>query len=164
LKAIVTVGLPACGKSTYARRLEKAGWDVLERDRIRQEIMMEREQEFSWEAWDLIDEDEVTQRFEARLTWLIQQRRSFIISDTNLNESRRSALVGLLRDKGVDVSVVLFDVPFRDLRARNAARGGFAVPYSAWVRLIPLWKAASARCRENRMIRVTQVPAVLAAA
>lgn len=164
MKAIVTVGLPACGKSTYARRLEKAGWDVLERDRIRQEIMMEREQEFSWEAWDLIDEDEVTQRFDARLSWLIRQRRSFIISDTNLNESRRGALVSLLRDKGVEVSVVLFDVPFRDLRTRNAARGGFAVPHSAWGRLISLWKTASARCKKDRMIRVTQVPAVLAAA
>lgn len=155
MKVIITVGLPACGKSTLAARLEKRGWYVLERDRIRREISLERQEEFHWGSWHLIDEEEVSHRWELRLWWHLNQGTPVIISDTNLNPRRRRELVDKLKARGCQVTLVLFDVPVDELRRRNAVRGPLGVEDHAFTLLYPKWKLARARFRKEGMIRVS---------
>ena len=81
MKAIVTIGLPASGKSTFAKTLEPQGFIVIERDRIRKSLA--GESEFSWETWDLQNEKKVTEIEREAIGDAAKQKRSIVVSDTN---------------------------------------------------------------------------------
>ena len=120
MKAIVTIGLPASGKSTFAKTLEPQGFIVIERDRIRKSLA--GESEFSWETWDLQNEKKVTEIEREAIGDAAKQKRSIVVSDTNLNARHREELLIYLKRLGFEIELVLFDAPCSICEERNLRR------------------------------------------
>lgn len=140
MKAYITVGLPACGKSTWAESVE--GACRVERDLIRQEVCAERGVEFAWDTWDRALEDEVQRRWSEQLQDLMRRRVNIVVSDTNLNAKHRRRLAETLVASGYEVTYVFFDVPEQVCRQRNAGRGRLRVQDDAYERLRPYFESA----------------------
>lgn len=122
MKAIVTVGIPASGKSTFAETLS-ASWRELNRDEIRKQLHRRTNgTEFTWSQWKWKREKEVTDIFQVRLRDALECKKNIICSDTNLHEGRRSQLIAQLEGLGYDVEVKVFHVEFDEACKRDAAR------------------------------------------
>lgn len=122
MKAIVTVGIPASGKSTFAETLS-ASWRELNRDDIRKQLHRRTHgTEFTWAEWKWKREKEVTDIFQVRLRDAVECKKNIICSDTNLHEGRRQQLIAQLEGLGYDVEVKVFHVEFDEACKRDAAR------------------------------------------
>jgi predicted kinase len=112
-RAIITVGLPACGKSTYARGLA-ATHAELNLDDLRAEI-----------SGDATNQDVTSRaigRRRHRLAELAKAGRDVILSDTHAKRRDRRRAIRDLRALGYEVEVVFFDVGEATCHRRNAAR------------------------------------------
>jgi predicted kinase len=112
-KAIITVGLPACGKSTYARSLA-ATHAELNLDDLRAEI-----------CGDATNQDVTGRaigRRRHRLAELAKAGRDVILSDTHAKRRDRRRAIRDLRALGYEVEVVFFDVGETTCHQRNATR------------------------------------------
>jgi predicted kinase len=111
--AILTIGAPASGKSTWARGYaEETGVAIVCRDDIR--IMQ------GLKHGD--NEDLVTVVEQALIEGLISEGKDFIVADTNINKKFRSRLIKFCHQRGADVELVVFDVPLDVLISRDNAR------------------------------------------
>lgn len=130
MKAIITVGVSASGKSTWARKFKSSKfpelWIEINRDNERRNILFEKTEgqvdELVWACWKWKWEKEVTQRCEENLLEAANAKASIIVSDTNLNKGRREALMKRLEDLGYEVEVKLFPISFEEACKRDAAR------------------------------------------
>jgi tRNA uridine 5-carbamoylmethylation protein Kti12 len=143
MQAVITLGLPGCGKSTWAApeaaRLRAV---IIERDIVRAEMAREAGEDFSWASWDFSREAEVTRRWQAAKAAALAAQVSVIFADTNLNIGYRRELVAELQRAGYTVRYVFFDVAPEVCRARNATRGPKAVDEVAYAKLAPGFRAA----------------------
>lgn len=118
--AIVTVGAPGSGKSTYARQFQ-ADVDIIERDIVRKDLG-----DGSKKAFYRIDfpetEQAVTAICDQQMRKAAKAGRSIIVSDTNTNEFTRHLLYRKSLDLGFKVRVIPFFVDLDVLLARNAER------------------------------------------
>jgi predicted kinase len=143
MEATITIGLPGCGKSTWAaKKAPSLGAAIIERDIVRAEMAREAGEEFSWASWDFSREAEVTRRWQAAKAAALAARVSVIFADTNLNIGYRRELVAELKSTGYSVRYVFFDVAPEVCRARNATRGPKAVAEVAYDKLVPAFQAA----------------------
>jgi predicted kinase len=136
--AILTVGLPGCGKSTWADH-HADGYRIVERDIIRSRLCEELGIEFSWATWDTRLEDRVTQLWGADIAQAIMGGADVCCSDTNLNPKYRKQLAERLLGAGYSVTYVLFDTHVQVCKARNALRGKRAVNEVAYEHLMPFF-------------------------
>jgi predicted kinase len=133
MKAILTIGLPGCGKSTWATKMAKDDdCVIIERDIIRQKICHENGRDFSWETWDTRLEARVTKMWESAVEKATSEAKDIIFADTNLNPVYRTRLVKRLSDLGYIVEYVFFDVDEKTCMQRNALRGSKAVEENAY--------------------------------
>lgn len=122
MKAIITVGVSASGKSTWASKFiaQEASkgvvWQRIERDCIRKGILIEKgiASDLEWNKWKMIWENDVTERVEVMLETAANTRTNVIFSDTNLNKERRENLIKKLEELGYSVEVKLFPVSFEE--------------------------------------------------
>jgi predicted kinase len=113
LKAIVTVGLPASGKSTYAAGL-KGDYVELNMDDLRFEICGDpTNQEVTHRAFG---------RRRRKLWELARQGRNVIISDTHAKRRDRKRTIRELKELGYEVELVFFNVGEQTCLKRNEAR------------------------------------------
>jgi predicted kinase len=132
MKAFVTVGIPASGKSTWAREICRPGNSHCEdevfeinRDAIREGIFFDRvhgQGGFTWAKWKWKWESEVTEIANQMIEEHADLRQSIVISDTNLHQGRRDALIEKLKALGYEVHVEVFHVGFEEALKRDAAR------------------------------------------
>lgn len=127
LKAVLTVGVSASGKTTWATDFVSSSddhWVNINRDDIRAEIYESKHpgKEFTWAKWNWKWEGLVTMRQSDMIACALRRGLNVIISDTNLNEGRRKDLIKSLSSLGYDVEVKLFDVSFEEALRRDAAR------------------------------------------
>lgn len=132
MKAIVTVGVPASGKSTFAleKIKEAAGKGVfmleINRDNIRKDLFSDlygsSDQSFTWDKWNWGWESKVTKAAEGLIQHAVDTKLDIIISDTNLNPGKRNALVRKLTCLGFDVSLQLVPVSLRNAILRDVSR------------------------------------------
>ena len=136
MKAIITVGISASGKTTWALEESRKAWtSVLSRDAERWEIMREKDIEPSWSNWRWKWEDQVTARIEQQLSYSSRWERDIIIADTNLSKGKREALKARLESLGYEVEVKVFHISFDEALRRDAARKdgvGFWVLAKQW--------------------------------
>lgn len=126
-KAIVTVGISASGKSTFASEWvkEKYGSRVeINRDEIRAFIVQDVQKRgpFTWAKWKWRDEKEVTQEANNLLENVIKANMDVIVSDTNLTEKYRVALIAKLESYGYEVEIKEFPIDIEEAWSRDAAR------------------------------------------
>lgn len=117
-QAIVTIGPPGCGKSTYAQRFIKNGWTEINRDNVR--FKNKERDYYNYRG----NEHKVTLTWNKELEDAIEIGNNIIISDTNLNLERLGNLKEKLSQAGYVVTEKHFQVDFEELLRRNNQRLG----------------------------------------
>ena len=113
-------GIPASGKSTYARELAATtGALYISRDEIRFSMLKDGEDYFA-------HEDEVMDSFIEQIQESINSRHNCIADATHLNYSSRVKVLNRLDLKNAKVILVIMDTPLAVCMARNAKRDGLA--------------------------------------
>lgn len=120
MRAIVTVGLPGCGKSTYAAGLGD-DYTELNLDTCRGIVC--------GDATNQAATPRAIFHRNRELERLAQAGRNVVLSDTNVKSRDRRGTIRQLRALGYTVHVVFFNVGERTCQARNAAR---ANPVPEW--------------------------------
>lgn len=121
MKAVLTVGISCSGKSTYAAKLVEHGFREINRDWIRFNIVKPGE---DWRTYKFNskNEDEVTKIQGQMIMESWESGEDIVISDTNLAEGRRDALIQKLEDLGYDVDVEVLTVPLVEAYKRDTYR------------------------------------------
>ena len=128
MKAIVTVGISASGKTTWAESFVKTnGGVIICRDDVRTEILESRlgrklEAGELWKLWKFKDENLVNDVVSAKLASAAGSGDDVIIADTNLSAQRNTTLKNSLEDIGYDVEFKYFDISVEDAWKRDRAR------------------------------------------
>jgi F420-dependent oxidoreductase-like protein len=116
---VVLVGAAGCGKSTWAGRWFRAE-AIVSSDDLRGVVgHSARDQRASKDAFEVLDLI-VTKRLKRRLTT--------VVDTTGLDAKQRAKWVAMAAKAGVPAVAVTFDLPEREVRARNRQRGDDAVP------------------------------------
>jgi len=127
LEAIVLVGIPGCGKSTYASMLQSLyGHEIVERDGIRLQIMNEKglqqktDTRVDFTKWNWEWEKDVTEKQYALIEEYGKQGKSLVLSDTNLKY--REPLIEFLEKLGYQVKVQYLYTPLQVCIQRDLER------------------------------------------
>lgn len=109
MKAIVTVGISASGKTTFAKEMEKEGYRDINRDWIRFNLVKPGA---NWSSYKFnkTNEDQVTEIQGKMIMESWSNEQNIVISDTNLDSKLRTALIKKLRDIGYEVEIHSFPV------------------------------------------------------
>lgn len=123
LKVIITRGLPASGKSTYAREWVAEDPDkrvMIEKDAIRKDGRLFKDGAYVHKRGD---EGIVIKERDRLIHKALQSNKSVISSDTNLVQKHVAQISAIARKYGAKVDIVNFlDVPIKELIERDAAR------------------------------------------
>lgn len=127
-KAIITIGISASGKSTWAKEFteKNPGFIEINRDFFRKQILKEKGIEFSWDEWSKHkkQEQEVTKRCELLINNCAKDKnvQGIIISDTNLNEKFRTKLIKNLIELRFSIEIKEFPISWEEAIKRDTAR------------------------------------------
>jgi predicted kinase len=154
MKAIITVGVSASGKSTFAREWVNEGYGQksftspdedfsvyvnsrveINRDTIRQGLVEADGKVWSWSAWNWKREGEVSDIVTERIVAAFDAGKDIIVSDTNLNAKYRNAMVKMLESHGYKVEIKEFPVTWEEAVKRDNARAngvGITVLATQW--------------------------------
>jgi len=110
----ITVGIPASGKTTWARKEahDDANIVIVSRDDIRHA--------HNWKSGH--DEDRVTQIHRNQIEIAILDGYDVIVADTNINKRFRRKLIKFCHEHGADVQILRFDIGLDEAILRDAAR------------------------------------------
>lgn len=116
-EAIIMIGVPCSGKSTFVRS-QKEDYLVLSRD----EIVMELGQDKTYnDAYSSVDHEEVHKVYETRRREAVKSGRNLVFDMTHMTEkSRRKSLMGLPKD--MKRRAVVFLIGYEEIMRRNEIR------------------------------------------
>lgn len=139
-KAIITVGIPASGKSTFASNLIDFDDSYVEvnRDWIRHNIVCPGTNNSTYKFTKQREKD-VTDECNSLIMFAAEHGRNLIISNTNLNVHHRERLIDLLESLNYDVEVKLFPISYEEAVKRDNAREcgvGYNVIYKMWLQYV----------------------------
>lgn len=154
MQALLTIGVSASGKTTYAREMAQQGWGVVSRDDIRWVMMTERNLTPSWKNWNWKWEDEVTQRFWLLVEEYAREGRSIVIADTNLQGAHREVMKKRLTDLGFEVSEKVFPVTYDEAVRRDTERAHGVGPWT----IAKQWERFNADHGEGRVVPRPDLP------
>lgn len=124
LLVVVTRGLPASGKSTFARKWvdeDPENRVQIEKDEIRLDSRLFKDGKYNHKRGD---EGVVIKERDRLIEQALSSGKSVVSSDTNLIQKHVSRITSLARKYGADVQVETFlDVPLKTLIERDAVRG-----------------------------------------
>lgn len=120
MKAILTIGMSASGKSTWAKA--QKDYIVVSRDDVRWTYMRGLGIEPSWANWKWKWEDKVTEGVDAQLRYLAATSQNVIIADTNLDDRIRNSMAEKLIGLGYEVDYRIFEVTWDEAVRRDNAR------------------------------------------
>lgn len=127
VKLHIAVGIPASGKSTYARELFKDGWVVTERDWHRRQ--MSPMQDINNYKYSKAKEDQVTAEQRSRVVEALKLGRNVFVADTNLNEKTRKGFKLLASTLNAEYDEIEFDCTL-DLAIKRNIKRHASVPES----------------------------------
>lgn len=135
MRAILTVGISASGKSTYAREMEDRGFTDVNRDFIRFNIVAPGA---TWATYKFTKarEAEVTKIQEQMIMAAWGMSQDVTISDTNLSPKVRARLTQILTDVGYEVELKAFPITFEEAYKRDNLRAngvGKDILYTQWL-------------------------------
>jgi predicted kinase len=110
----LTVGIPASGKTTWARKQARALGNtvIVSRDDIRHA--------HGWKSGH--SEDLVTRIHRAQIEAALMEGLDVIVADTNINPTFRRRLIKFCHEHGADVQIRRFDVGLDEAVLRDAVR------------------------------------------
>lgn len=151
MKAIVTVGLPGCGKSTYAaKRVAAEGLVEVNLDDLRARVAGDAKDQNATVA-ALYLRDEVLETY-------AREGRDLIVSDTQSHREHRARIIAQLRQLGYRVELVVFDVGAATCKARNLGRER-VVPEGAIDEMAARLQADPPRAEEADAFGIVHEPA-----
>ena len=136
MKAYVTVGVSASGKSALALKMREEGkvQGIVERDIIRRNLF--NFQQWSEYKFSREKENQVSDVHRTMIEGFASLSGcNIIVSDTNLNEAHRNALIAFLESTGFEVEVIDCDVTWEEACRRDERREfsvGREVLYKQW--------------------------------
>lgn len=152
--ALITIGLPAAGKSTFAQSLE--GFVELNLDACRAAVSGDAaNQDATLAALALRDE---------QLAAAVAAKAPVVVSDTNLVPAHRQELAARLQAAGYLVRFIVIETPYAVCLARNAARER-VVPEAAMERMAAsLAEHPPEACAAALGVQLVRVPGLAPAA
>lgn len=111
MKAFITVGVSASGKTTWANELIRQGWRDINRDWIRFNLVKPGAN-WSNYKFNRANENAVTEIQGKMIMESWSAGENIIISDTNLNAGTRQGLIKKLEDLGYEVEIKTFPITF----------------------------------------------------
>lgn len=172
MKAIITVGVSASGKTTWAREFQKKNledrWFILSRDDIRHNILDEKSliEDYSlsgipWKNWNWKWENEVTDRFWRQVEYASVRNRPLIIADTNLNEARLKGMIEKLKGYNYsEIELKYFPISFDEACRRDAERPN-GVGVSVIAKQIEQWNVMDVNVPLRYVNDPSKTPAVI---
>lgn len=129
LKVILTIGVPASGKTTWANALcsnSSNNTVNLNRDDIRKSIFgLTNPQEYKFTK----DKEKLVTRTQlAMAKAAVLMNKNIIISDTNISERTRNTWKNFCRDEVLQYAEQLFPISLDEAHRRNALRDGGVPP------------------------------------
>lgn len=119
MRAYITVGISASGKSTYAATLVKEGVEEINRDYIRFNVVQPGA---NWSNYKWKNEKEVTRIHGQMIMNAWDRNKDIVVSDTNLNKGRRDALIENLKSLGYQIEIVPFHITREEAVKRDNLR------------------------------------------
>lgn len=120
LTVLILRGLPASGKTTYAKTLEDKGWVRVEKDDIRKQADLFKDGVYNHRRGD---EGIVLKERNRLIREALAAGQSVVSADTNLNPKHVTGISSIAREFGAEVETKDFlDVPLADLIERDLAR------------------------------------------
>ena len=128
MKAIVCVGIPGSGKSTFANELcDKEDGDIwieINRDDVRFSVFNNDVRDWTKYKFTNKNETLVTNIINEKIDTLAKDKFNIICSDTNLNPKYRHAMISKLEGYGYEVEVKVFHCTLEEAWKRDANREG----------------------------------------
>lgn len=133
-KAIVTIGISASGKTTWARKQAQKdpSYTVVGRDDIRAMLMGSTDGTVDWDRWQWKREKEVTAIQKKLIKQAAESGQNVIIADTNLNSKYlgemvdtnefRGGLLEFLHKLGFEIEFKEFDIDITEAWRRDSRR------------------------------------------
>lgn len=122
MQAILTVGISASGKSTFAKDLVSQGWVDVNRDDIRFDTFCNGVRDWKLYKFSKEKENQVTVAQERLVDAAALHGQNVIISDTNINDKTRNFWINRLTGLGYNVQVQYFDIDLIEALERDAKR------------------------------------------
>ena len=127
MKAIITVGVSASGKTTWAKKFveENPEYIIVCRDDLRKEYYEKthQNQTFSWKVWNMKWEKKITAMVWDSIGRHAEAGNDIIIADTNLNKDRLKNLKSSLEELGYsDIEIKEFPISFEEACKKDALR------------------------------------------
>lgn len=122
LKMIVTVGIPASGKSTFAsehKEYNSASYFYTDRDDIRERHYNEGKE------WSKQLENEVSKEQKGDIVNALMSGKNVVVSDTNVNPKARKALESIADQFGAEFTLKHFPIDLETALERNSKREGW---------------------------------------
>ena len=112
---IITVGIPASGKTTWAKEYvqQHANTVIVSRDDVREA------QGFPYERWA---EDRVTEIYRAQMAAYLSAGMDVICADTNIYTPFRKSLIDFAYDHGANITIKAFPIELDEAIRRDALR------------------------------------------
>lgn len=119
-KVLILRGLPASGKTTYARTLEEKGWVRIEKDEIRKDTRLFKDGIYHHKRGD---EGIVVKERNRLLRQALARGKDVVSSDTNLNPQHVTSISAIAREFGAQAETKDFlDVSLEELIIRDEMR------------------------------------------
>jgi len=141
MKAILTVGIPGSGKTTWAE--EQKSFVNINRDDIRMKLF--ELENYSDYKFTKDRENQVTTYMDGLIHQCSAEGVDIIISDTNLNKSRRENLTRFLSDLCYDVEIKDSPIDFWTAVKRDEKRNDKTVGRQVIYRMYQSWLKYSDR-------------------
>ena len=137
-KLLMLKGLPASGKSTYAKELESKGWARVNKDDIRKEFFPD---------YTFKDEKEVVYMEDAEIIAELREGNNVVVDDTNFAPKHQQRLEKIAKEEDADFEVLLIDTPLEECIKRNRKRAN-SVPMEA---ILSMYRKYIAPYREKHV-------------
>ena len=149
-RLIIMIGIPGCGKSTYAKKLIKLhpDWVYISRDEVRYQYVADQAHYYD-------HEDEVYKEFCNRITMDLMKNKTVIADATHLTTGSRKKLINSLGIMPDEIIAVWVNTPFEECMKRNQAREGITrVPDKAMFEMKNRFRPPSVNEGYDRIVRV----------
>jgi predicted kinase len=131
MRAIITVGVSASGKTTWARNFVHESmpvrWEILSRDDVRRSMLETIHNRKLlpgelWKMWNWKNEKDVSEIINNHIENFAKLGTNLILADTNLSSVHRNNLITKLVSLGYEVEINEFPVTFEEAIKRDAGR------------------------------------------
>lgn len=112
-KLLFLKGLPASGKTTYAKELEREGWARTNKDDIRKEYFPD---------YTFKDEKSVVYIEESEIRAELREGNNVVADNTHFNPKHQERMESIAKEEGAEFQVLFIDTPVEECIKRNRKR------------------------------------------